>query len=62
MIKIPEINSKWKHKSGKTYTVLMITNENATKQDYPITVVYKDNENNVWSRTLEKWSEMEKLI
>lgn len=58
---IPANGTKWKHKSGTIYEVIIVTNEKATKADYPITVVYKDNEGNIWSRNLEKWQEMEAL-
>ncbi len=60
-MKIPKQGSKWKHKSGTIYEVVIVANEKATKQDYPITVVYQDSEGNVWARTLEKWQEMEAL-
>lgn len=60
-MKIPQPETKWKHKSGTIYEVVIVANEKATKTDYPITVVYKDKEGNVWSRTLEKWQEMEEL-
>lgn len=60
-MKIPEKETQWKHKSGTIYEVVIVANEKATKADYPITVVYKDSEGNVWARTLEKWQEMEPL-
>lgn len=51
----PIKNSKWKHTSGKIYRVLMLTNLSATKEDYPITVVYEDQSGEIWSRPLSKW-------
>lgn len=60
-MKIPQIGTQWKHKSGKLYEVVIVTNEQATKVDYPITVVYKDSEGYIWSRTLDKWQEMEQV-
>lgn len=51
----PANNSKWKHTSGKIYRVLMLTNLSATKEDYPITVVYEDSKGDIWSRPLSKW-------
>lgn len=60
-MEIPKIGSKWKHKSGKIYEVVTVSNLKATKSDYPITVVYKDDNEDIWSRTLEKWQEMEKI-
>jgi len=60
-MEIPKIGSRWKHKSGKIHEVVVVSNLKATKSDYPITVVYKDDDGDVWSRTLEKWQEMEKV-
>lgn len=60
-MKIPSKGSKWKHKSGTIYEVIIVANEKATKADYPVTVVYKDIDGNIWARTLEKWQEMEEL-
>lgn len=60
-MKIPQIGTKWQHKSGTIYEVVIIANEKATKVEYPITVVYKDEKGNIWSRTLDKWQEMKEL-
>ncbi len=48
-------NQVWKHKSGSFYRVLLITNEQSTREEYPITVVYKGQDGVVWSRPLSKW-------
>lgn len=61
-MKIPEQGTKWKHKSGTIYEVVIVANEKATKADYPITVVYKDIDGNIWARSLEKWQEMEQVL
>lgn len=46
----------WKHEpSGRLYQVLTITNEFATREDYPVTVVYMGSDLKVWSRPLSKW-------
>jgi hypothetical protein len=58
---IPEISSKWKHKNGTTYEVVLVANILATKADYPIIVNYKNDAGEVWARTLEKWQEMTKI-
>lgn len=53
---IPTKWSKWLHeKSGKTYVVIQITNQNATDKRYPITIVYKDTIGNIWSRPFSDW-------
>lgn len=38
----PATGSKWKHENGAIYVVLMITNADSTREDYPPTVVYAD--------------------
>ena len=47
----PAPGSRWTHRNGAPYTVLMIAN--ADTQDgarYPVTVVYQGDNANVWSR------------
>lgn len=44
----------WKHTSGKEYTTILLTNEHATKPDYPVTVCYYA-EGKYWSQTLERF-------
>ena len=51
----PKKNSKWQHTSGKIYRVLLLTNLSATKEDYPVTVVYEDPNGDIWSRPLTNW-------
>lgn len=38
------------NKSGKIYTLFMITNENSDREDFPETYVYFDDERKWWSR------------
>ena len=52
---IPEIGSTWKHRSGRIYTVVFITNVGFINQKYPVTVVYRGENGNVWSRPLSDW-------
>lgn len=52
---IPEPNTIWKHRTGKLYTVVVIANRLATDKRYPITVVYKDGEDNIWTRPFSDW-------
>lgn len=49
------INKQWVHIStGNIYSVLFLTNENTSDPiKFPITVVYKDNKENIWSRPLK---------
>jgi hypothetical protein len=59
---LPEIGSRWSHPNGHIYTVLMITNTGGVKADFPITVVYVDDDKNLWSQPLHKWVESKTLI
>ena len=61
---LPELKSRWKHRNnGQTYRVLMLTNVNATRRDYPLTVVYETcSLGEVWSRPFERWHESMKEI
>lgn len=61
-LQYPEEKSKWKHKSGTVYVVEKITNKQATKPDYPITVVYSDEKGVWWSHPLEYWYERMTLV
>lgn len=56
MITPVEENSLWKHTNGNIYRVLFLTNTAALFPEiYPITVVYKGMNGNVWSRPLSDW-------
>lgn len=44
----------WKHTSGTEYTTILITNEFATKEDYPVTVCYYA-EGKYWSQPIERF-------
>ena len=56
MNEAPVLNSRWIHKNGTQYTVICVTNLKATRQDeYPVTVVYYDDDDNLWSRPLSRW-------
>lgn len=52
---IPKVTSKWRHKNGNIYTVLLVTNLAAQIDEYPVTVVYCDERLNFWSRPLSHW-------
>ena len=52
----PKILSEWVHKSGRRYAVLCIANEHANRPDeYPVTVIYQDQNERVWARPLSRW-------
>lgn len=49
-------NTRWKHRNGCLYTVLFLTNEHTERPEtYPVSVVYKGDNGNVWSRPLSDW-------
>jgi hypothetical protein len=53
---IPVQLSLWKHRNGNIYRVLLITNMQSTKEEYPVTVVYEGYVNReIWSRPLSTW-------
>jgi hypothetical protein len=52
---VPRDNTKWQHTSGSVYEVITVANMNATKPEYVRTVVYRDQDQNVWTRPLSDW-------
>lgn len=48
------VNTKWRHHSGATYTLLLVSNSGADKtdalDDFPLTAVYCGEDGRVWSR------------
>lgn len=53
---VPVLNSRWVHKNGNQYTVICVTNLKTTRhEEYPITVVYRGDNGNLWSRLLSRW-------
>lgn len=52
---VPEIGSTWRHKNGNEYEVLMVANMSSERDEYPITVVYRGQNDKVWCRTLSRW-------
>lgn len=54
----PNPKSTWKHKhTGNKYTVITVSNESATREDYPVTVVYQGEDGEIWSRPITRWYE-----
>lgn len=52
----PKIGSTWEHRNGNLYRVLMYTNREGTKEDYPITISYRNvNNNEDYSGRLDDW-------
>lgn len=54
---IPKTGSKYRHRNGNLYEVLMIANANSDRAEYPITVVYRGNNGNIWAKTLADFNE-----
>ncbi len=48
---LPIIGSRWRHHSGRTYVILMITNIGSKDpQKFPVTAVYQGENGMRWSR------------
>lgn len=59
----PTTGSYWQHRNGVVYEVLMITNADSTKPEYPPTVVYQGAVNRkLWSRPVADWHRSMTLI
>jgi hypothetical protein len=53
----PKPNETWTHYNGNVYTVMFLTNTSGKpNSNYPVTVVYKGNNGNVWSRPIRDWN------
>lgn len=46
--------SRWKHRNGNTYTIIMFTNI-PDEERYPLTVVYRGENQKMWSRRWSDW-------
>lgn len=56
MDKLPTIGSKWRHHNGNEYTVMLIANFYSERPEkYPVTVVYRGQNDKIWSRPLSLW-------
>lgn len=50
------IGKVYRHHSGRTYEVIMLTNTTSNSDKYPVTVVYRNTVNGtLWSRSLADW-------
>lgn len=45
------IGSRWRHHSGREYTVVHLANEYSKKGKYPEVVVYQGDNKRVWAKT-----------
>lgn len=54
---MPQVGKQYTHKKGNTYTVIGFTNNLGDREnkDFPVTVVYVDQEGRHWSRPLSRW-------
>jgi hypothetical protein len=55
LLKSMTANTKWKHRNGLVYEVILITNIESTNPKYEKQVVYKGENGNIWSRPLNDW-------
>lgn len=49
---IPSVGEQYKHHNGNVYEVILITNKDSQRSEYPVTVVYKGENGKVWSKPL----------
>jgi len=49
---IPKPKSKWQHHNGCKYEVIAVANLDSEREEYPITVVYKGVNGEIWSKPL----------
>ena len=54
---MPQVGKQYTHKKGNIYTVVGFTNDSGDREDkdFPITVIYMDQEGRHWSRPLSRW-------
>lgn len=45
------IGSRWRHHSGREYTVICLANEYSSKDEYPEVVVYQGANKRIWAKT-----------
>lgn len=57
---LPQIGSIWEHKNGNLYRVLLVTNTESTNKKYPVTIVYRGANGNLWTKSLDKF--LEKMV
>ncbi len=54
---LPPVDSTWKHHNGNLYRVVMHTNTESDRAEYPTTIVYTNVVNGTnWSRAATEWS------
>lgn len=51
----PTEYSRWRHHSGRIYTVMFIANTHSDKPNYPETVVYYGENQRIWTGPLSDW-------
>ena len=52
-----ELGSKWIHHNGLKYTIILIANTGFDNFQYPITIIYKGDNGNVWAEQLDNFLE-----
>lgn len=57
---LPLPGSEWRHRSGRIYVILMITNVDTQRSDFPVTVVFQGPNGKRWSTSVSKFREQAK--
>lgn len=56
--KMPMVNDVYKHHNGNEYVVIAIANEQSTRPEYPVTVIYQGRLNKaIWAKPLDNFQE-----
>ena len=51
----PKIGSKWIHHNGLEYTIILIANTEFSNFQYPVTIIYKGDNGNIWAKPLDNF-------
>lgn len=55
-LEFPPVDTVWRHKNGNKYVVIMHSNVECTRPDYPPTVIYKNKQTGVvYNKPLSEW-------
>jgi hypothetical protein len=53
----PKLGSKWTHHNGLEYTVILIANTGHANPKYPVTIIYKGENGNIWAKPVNNFYE-----
>lgn len=59
---IPQPGERYKHHNGNEYEVIVVSNLDSRRPEYPVTVVYKGENGKVWSKPLADFKAKMSLV